>query len=152
VDRGVLDGALAAGFDCGGWCPEGRLAEDGRIPEAYPLEELAGGGYPERTERNVLDTGGTVVLRFRAPSPGTELTARVASRNGRPLLSIDGTSCPPEAAARRVAEFVRLHRIVRLNLAGPRASEAPGGYAYALRLVRALALELEPGIGESTEA
>ncbi|WP_425480035.1 YpsA SLOG family protein [Aerolutibacter ruishenii] len=25
ADRAALDAALAAGFECGGWCPEGRL-------------------------------------------------------------------------------------------------------------------------------
>ncbi|MCG6885904.1 MAG: putative molybdenum carrier protein, partial [Proteobacteria bacterium] len=29
VDRGALDAALAAGIPCGGWCPDGRKAEDG---------------------------------------------------------------------------------------------------------------------------
>jgi Circularly permutated YpsA SLOG family len=37
VDRGALDAALVAGFPCGGWCPADREAEDGEIPERYPL-------------------------------------------------------------------------------------------------------------------
>jgi hypothetical protein len=40
VDRAALDAALDLGFSCGGWCPRGRRAEDGRIPDRYPLEEL----------------------------------------------------------------------------------------------------------------
>jgi len=40
VDRAALDAALLAGFPCGGWCPPGRLAEDGEIPERYPLTPL----------------------------------------------------------------------------------------------------------------
>jgi hypothetical protein len=39
VDRAALDAALAAGFPCGGWCPRGRRAEDGPIPDRYPLQE-----------------------------------------------------------------------------------------------------------------
>jgi hypothetical protein len=39
VDRAALDAALLAGFPCGGWCPPKRLAEDGEIPERYPLTE-----------------------------------------------------------------------------------------------------------------
>ena len=30
VDRGALDAAIALGLDHGGWCPLGRLAEDGQ--------------------------------------------------------------------------------------------------------------------------
>lgn len=35
VDRAALDVALALGLDVGGWCPKGRRAEDGRIPDRY---------------------------------------------------------------------------------------------------------------------
>jgi hypothetical protein len=31
VDRAALDLAIETGIPCGGWCPEGRLAEDERI-------------------------------------------------------------------------------------------------------------------------
>ena len=33
ADRGALLAALQAGLACGGWCPDGRLAEDGRVPD-----------------------------------------------------------------------------------------------------------------------
>jgi hypothetical protein len=37
VDRAALDVALELGIPCGGWCPRGRLAEDGAIdPLATP--------------------------------------------------------------------------------------------------------------------
>ena len=39
VDRATLDFALENGILCGGWCPKGRLAEDGIIPLKYPLRE-----------------------------------------------------------------------------------------------------------------
>jgi hypothetical protein len=31
ADRAALDWALSRGIECGGWCPKGRKAEDGRI-------------------------------------------------------------------------------------------------------------------------
>jgi len=36
VNRAALDVGLALGLDVGGWCPQGRRAEDGRIPDHYP--------------------------------------------------------------------------------------------------------------------
>ena len=51
VDRGALDAALSLGTPCGGWCPEGRLAEDGVIPDIYPLQVLEGSGYRKRTKK-----------------------------------------------------------------------------------------------------
>ena len=62
MDRAALDAALTAGMSCGGWCPEGRQAEDGVIDGRYPLDELPGGGYPERTRQNVIDSDGTAIL------------------------------------------------------------------------------------------
>jgi Circularly permutated YpsA SLOG family len=40
VDHGALDAALAVGFPCGGWATWDRMAEDGVIPERYPLVPL----------------------------------------------------------------------------------------------------------------
>jgi hypothetical protein len=64
VDRGALDAALEASFPCGGWCPKGRKAEDGPIPARYPLKEMDGPAYRLRTERNVRDSDGTLILFF----------------------------------------------------------------------------------------
>jgi len=33
VDRAALDAAIALGIPVGGWCPKGRRAEDGTIPD-----------------------------------------------------------------------------------------------------------------------
>jgi hypothetical protein len=51
VDRGALDAALVAGFPCGGWCPADRGAEDGKIPERYPLTPLPIDFSPGRRQR-----------------------------------------------------------------------------------------------------
>ncbi|HID23542.1 MAG TPA: hypothetical protein EYP14_14255, partial [Planctomycetaceae bacterium] len=48
VDRAALDAALDVGFPCGGWCPRGRLAEDGPVPDRYPLDETPSAKYAER--------------------------------------------------------------------------------------------------------
>ena len=55
VDRAALDMALKHGIECAGWCPAGRLDEFGRIPDHYPVQELPGGGFTERTLQNVKD-------------------------------------------------------------------------------------------------
>lgn len=45
ADRGALDAALKAGFPLGGYCPIGRMAEDGAIDARYPLVELGKARY-----------------------------------------------------------------------------------------------------------
>jgi hypothetical protein len=142
ADRAALDAALDAGVPCGGWCPAGRLAEDGIIPDHYPLTPLARGGYDERTRQNVIDSDGTVIFFIRALAGGSETTRRCAVDTHRPVLLIDLARETPEEAARQLAAFVQRHAIRRLNVAGPRASEKPAIGPLVYRSVRAL-LEAE---------
>jgi len=57
ADRAALDWAIAHNVPHGGWCPRGRLAEDGPMPAIYLLKETATARYPERTERNTRNSG-----------------------------------------------------------------------------------------------
>ena len=138
VDRGALDAALEADIACGGWCPDGRKAEDGRIPARYPVVELTGSGYPGRTRKNVEDSDGTVIISFGQPSGGTALTARLARDRHRPLLIIDAEKTSEDAAATQAAGFIVNEGIHTLNVAGPRASGASMAHGYARHLVSAL--------------
>ena len=123
VDRGALDAARLVGIPHGGWCPRGRLAEDGRVPEVYALEETRSDRYAVRTARNVVDSDGTLILTRGRPSGGTALTARLARQHGKPLLVIDLNDAPdPEA----VRSWIRAHDLRVMNVAGPRESSAPG--------------------------
>jgi hypothetical protein len=131
VDRGALDAAIDAGFGCGGWCPQGRLAEDGRIPDCYLMAELAGAGYEKRTLRNVLDSDGTAILYFGTLEGGTLQTREYCISHGKPVELVDATRASPEVAAARIGGFIRKHEIAVLNVAGPRASKQPAAHDYA---------------------
>ena len=135
VDRAALDAALTRGQPCGGWCPQGRLAEDGVIDARYPVTELEGGGYVERTERNVRDTDGTVIIHFGRLEGGTRATQEFCTALGKPCLLLDAERLDAAEAAARIAEFASGFAARRLNFAGPRASGAPGAYEYALAAV-----------------
>jgi len=135
VDRGALDAALAAGFPCGGWCPQGRAAEDGAIPGRYPLAEMPGAGYEERTLQNVLDAEGTAILYLHELEGGTRHTAERCVKRAKPHVLIDASVCAPEEAARDIEAFVVLNRVGTLNVAGPRASKWPGAHDYAYATV-----------------
>jgi Circularly permutated YpsA SLOG family len=144
VDRGALDAALDAGMPCGGWCPAGRLAEDGRIPARYPLTELGDGGYLERTRRNVEDSDGTLIITLGRPGGGTARTIELCTCLERPHVIVDGAVVPLESAVLEALRLLRRERILRLNVAGPRASEDARGYRYAYALVWELAQRLQP--------
>ena len=138
VDRGALDAALSLGVPCGGWCPEGRRAEDGVIARRYPLIELRGAGYEERTHRNVEDSDGTLIITFGRASGGTARTIEICEKLGRPHLIVDAATVLLEYAVHEAVGFVREEDIRQLNVAGPRASGEPRGYKYACSLVREL--------------
>ena len=133
VDRAALDVALRHGIESGGWCPAGRLDEFGRIPDHYPVRELSGGGFTERTLQNVKDSDGTVVIYPRELRGGTEQTVHFCVDLNRPHQLVDASEISAESAARLIGDFVRGNTIGILNVAGPRQSEWAEGYDYAFR-------------------
>ena len=128
VDRGALDAALKLDIPHGGWCPHGRLAEDGPIPDCYRLRETDSAEYAVRTELNVFDSDATLILCRGRPRGGTELTLRLAQRLGRPyrVVDLDG-----EVDAAEVRRWLEQQRVEILNVAGPRESQSPGIGAIA---------------------
>ena len=116
VDRAALDAALALGLPCGGWCPRGRWAEDGPIDPRYPLTETPLADPARRTQWNVRDSEGTLVLLRGTADGGTALTIQCAERSGKPCLVVH-LDQPENVAALR--EWLAAYHIRVLNVAGP---------------------------------
>jgi len=133
VDRAALDVALERGLPCGGWCPKGRMAEDGPLPTRYPLNETPSDAYRQRTEWNVRDADGTLVLSVGPVTGGTADTVAYAARLKKPCLVLDLTQ---PCRSDDVAAWTRTHQIHILNIAGPRESKSPGIYAQAAVFLR----------------
>jgi hypothetical protein len=154
VDRGALDAALVAGFACGGWCPVDRAAEDGVIPDRYPLTALPvstvgevsqvrearqlAEQYRGRTLKNIQTSDGTVILFRGSLSGGTLLTQKLCLREKKPFIAIDVQAMTKLRAAGAVAKFIEEHGICVLNVAGPRLSGWPAGYTFALGVIGAV--------------
>jgi hypothetical protein len=126
ADRGGLDAAIEMGIPHGGWCPKGRKAEDGMIPLHYDLVETDSGVSEVRTERNVIDSDGTVLFTFGEPTGGSALTADFAHQYGRPLLHLDLSAMASGEAATRLRAWLHFADIEVLNVAGSRESKTPG--------------------------
>ena len=141
VDRGALEAALQTGNPCAGWCPKGRLAEDGPISPRYPLHQVEG-GYEERTRRNIEESEGTLILHRGPLSEGTLLTLQICRELGKPVCLVDANTSSPEDAAVTAQQFIERHGIERLNVAGPRRSHWTQSYHYALDAIRALIVML----------
>lgn len=135
ADRGALDAALARGFPCGGYCPAGRRAEDGSIPDRYPLEEMAVRNYQARTRRNVEISDATLIVSTEPLSGGTRLTADHAAKTGRPWIVVDPETSATVPTRDRLHEWIEDHGVEVLNVAGPRASSEPDTQAASERIV-----------------
>ena len=123
------------GIGCSGWCPRGRIAEDGRIRRCYRLAETPSGGYAQRTEWNVRDSDATLIVNRGRLDGGTALTARLALKYRKPLFMIElGWRVRRE----HFRAWLRRHRVRVLNVAGPRESKRPGIYREAREVLVAL--------------
>ena len=135
VDRAALDVALELGIPCGGWCPKGRKAEDGLIDPRYPLQETESTSYPVRTERNVKESDGTLILTDGPVTGGTVATVKFAQKHEKPYLMIDlGSGGDLET----VRKWEETNKVRILNVAGPRESKIRGIHDKAVKFLREL--------------
>lgn len=143
VDRAALDVAIAIGIEHGGWCPAGRLAEDGVVPPQYDLRETDSHEYPVRTELNVADSDATLILYEGKLKGGTLLTQKICKRLNKPFLTLAiDRRRDKQNPADQVRHWLYVERPPILNVAGPRESTCPGIFHRSMDfLLRALSLE-----------
>jgi hypothetical protein len=135
ADRAALDFAIEHGIPHGGWCPKGRLAEDGPLSDQYNLEETPSAEYLQRTEFNIRDSDGTVIFTVSKSLAGGSLkTALFAQKLGKPCLHLSRDRRQPTARS-ALQRFLQDNQIRVLNVAGPRASEEPEVGAFVKRVL-----------------
>lgn len=135
VDRAALDVGLALNLPVGGWCPKGRRAEVGVIPDCYPLLETPEPDYETRTRRNVEDSDGMLILNCGPLDGGTALTVELARQMGKPYWVIALEDETDQAAFHA---WLDANQINTLNVAGPRESKRQGVYDAACRCLESL--------------
>lgn len=129
VDRAALDFCLENNIPCGGWCPKGRMAEDGRIPDKYPLIETQSEDYTERTRLNVEHSDGTLIIYRAEMDKGTKLTLDIINAMKKPYFSNDlSLNIDPVI----VKNWLINNAISTVNIAGPRESNCPGIYQQSI--------------------
>jgi hypothetical protein len=146
VDQAALRAATSLDIAIGGWCPPGRVSEDGVIPAIFPLEETPDDRSPnapdiprsQRTEWNVRDSDATLVLclgPIADAGAGTRFAADCAPRYGKLLLVADPAVL---ADAPRVRQWINSRGIHILNVSGPSESSSPGIGDLAENFMRAV--------------
>ena len=88
ADRAALDVAIEFDISHCGWIPKGRKTEDCILPDKYQLQEMPTASYPKRTEKNILDSDGTLILAHGRLSGGSSLTLKIAKQHHRPRLHV----------------------------------------------------------------
>jgi len=125
VDRAALDAALDFGIEIGGWCPRGRRAADGVIPDKYPMIETHGKNYQTRTKWNVCDSDATLIICRGEPSGGTALTIQVCKDIPKPCMVYQLDDKNPAT----VLKWLKNYNVNLLNIAGPREFKSRPVYA-----------------------
>ena len=135
ADRAALDVAIKFNIPHGGWIPKGRLAEDGPLPEKYHLKEMSTSSYPKRTERNVMDSDGTLIISRGLPTGGTAYTIEMARKHRKPYILINLNETSELDAPSIISTWATKQGIEVLNVAGPRASEVSGIYGKVRSII-----------------
>ena len=138
ADQAALDAAIKLGIPHGGWIPKGRLTENGPLPDKYKLMEMTGTAYVLRTEQNVIDSNGTLIISHGKLSDGSDYTRKMAIKHHRPWLHIDLNKTPAFKAATLICSWIDENTIEILNVAGPRASKDDQIYPVVLKLIESV--------------
>ena len=138
ADQAALEAAIKLGIPHGGWIPKGRLTEKGTLPPKYKLTEMPDSSYASRTEQNVIDSSGTVIISHGPLTEGSEYTRQMAIKHHRPWLHIDLNKTPAFKSATLISSWINKNSIEILNVAGPRASKDSQIYSAVMKLVESV--------------
>lgn len=132
VDQGALKAAIACKLLHGGWCPPDKICENGVIPPSFKLVETQvevsdlAPDIPRslRTELNVRDSDGTLVIRNRDNNidKGTNWSIQCTKHYNKPLLEIS----IGELKIEEIQSWIVANNISILNVSGPSESSVPG--------------------------
>lgn len=138
ADRAALDWAIAHEIPHGGWCPKGRIAEDGVLDQCYRLQETESGSYRQRTKLNVRDSDGTLIVNLGILDGGSLETLRFAEKLGKPHLVVQLDDEVQDQHVTTILAWLRKEDVDIVNIAGPRESKRPGIYAATTALLDAI--------------
>ncbi len=135
ADQAGLDVAIKHNISHGGSIPKGRMTEDGVLDLKYNLEEMSTKSYPKRTEKNVLDSDGTVILTHGKLTGGSLLTRKKVIQHDTTVLHLDMGKVDIDKAVGQLKAFIDENEIEVLNVAGSRASKDSEIYGKTFEVV-----------------
>jgi len=94
--------------------------------------------YAARTQQNVIDSGGTLIVSHGKLNGGSAMTRRLAKKHERPWMHVDLEKTNFFQAPMDVRGLVVENHIKVLNVAGPRGSKDPKIYQSTKKLLTLL--------------
>ena len=136
ADQAALDFAIKHSIPHGGWIPnESEKQRTGILPDKYHLAEMPTASYPKRTEKNILDSDGTLIFSRGTLTGGSALTRKLAKQHDKPWVHVDLDKATAREAAQMITEWIEDNGIQTLNVAGPRASKDPGIHDFVVGIL-----------------
>lgn len=118
ADQAALDVAIECGIPHGALIPKGRKTEDGKLSSKYHLKETQSISYPQRTELNVIDSDGTLIISYGKLTGGSAFTQDMAKKLRRACLHIDLDEISQYKAVEITKYWIEVKGIQTLNVAG----------------------------------
>jgi len=157
ADRGALEAAIYAHVSHGGWCPSGRLTEDGLIPLKYDIQQTGSEAHLQSTEWNVRDSDCTLVFTHGALSADLRHTVDTANLMGKSVHIADLRSSDSKMVVGHICgwllgqieeeEFPPPPRHPVLNVAGPRESKVHGIEDKVASIIVQVLIRMNPECG-----
>jgi hypothetical protein len=92
--------------------------------------------YAARTERNVIDSDGTLIVSHGKLNGGSAKTRRFAKKHNRPWMHVDLEKSSLFNAVMEITFWVEKNQIKVFNVAGPRGSKDPKIYEATKKLLK----------------
>jgi hypothetical protein len=127
ADLGGLWAGKALGIITGGAMPKGFRTEAGprhNYAALFGMRATSSSSYWSRTRQNVIESDGTVIFVGPSLAGGSLLTKRLCDELGKPCLVLAFPATHDQH--KLFADWLALHQIQVLNVAGNRESQSPG--------------------------
>lgn len=136
ADIGGWIAAKECGVKTSGWMPKGFRTEDGPKPEyekRYDARETRSESYYPRTDQNIKESDGTLIVANLFNSPGTKITKQYCERHGKPYFLLPYLS--KIEPTNQLIKWIKDRKIRVLNVAGNRESVCPGICNYTVLIL-----------------
>ncbi len=121
VEQAALDVAIKIDIPHGGWLPNGYEKENHSLLEKYKLKEMPASSEFEHTEKNVLDSEGTLVISRGSLTGEIAQLQNMTEKRNRPFLHVDLDTSSDFLVSQTISAWISKNKINILYVTGPDA-------------------------------